>query len=515
MKRKSCILSGDIGTTTVKAALFDANLRLIADTSYALKTWFQPEIPGSTVQNPAQWVQGFIKCVDDLYKKAPDRFSDIAVLSLTGQMEDLIAVDKEGKLVYDALLYSDSRANEEADIIIENFGMKRLFEITANEFNVFNSCAKILWLKRQMQETFSRTQCFMFGSKDYINFWLTGKNYTDYTNASTTGLYNIEHRVWESEIIDYLNIPESSLPAIDKAGRVIGEVKEELLPVLHLMRGIPVLNGMGDAASATLGAGVHQEKEAYIYGGTTGWVALLGTQRKALPIYNLHNHDGTHYINVSPILNVCNAIDWGIKTFYLKDSSERIDYNKVDDLIARKNRFTGIIFLPYLSGERSPFHDEAARGTIFGLTLNTKKEDILKAIFEGVAFSFYHNILTLQIPDKTTIPITGGISQFASFCQILAHISGIAIEKLEKEYSSPLFGTAILAGHYLNLTSTKDISCDRRVEKRYYPEESATGLYSRLFKIYKTLYPDLKKKFEKLSKLISGVFIILDSPTYT
>ena len=180
-------------------------------------------------------------------------------------MEDLIIIDKEEQPLYDALLYSDSRAKEETEIITGDFGIKKLFEITGNEFNVFNSITKILWCKRKIPDLFSKSCGFIFGSKDFINFKLTGKSFTDYTTASTTGLFNIDKKEWEKELISYLNIQNKSLPEIDRAGSTIGEIKEQWISALHLNRRIPVLNGMGDAASATMGAGIFRENEAYIY----------------------------------------------------------------------------------------------------------------------------------------------------------------------------------------------------------------------------------------------------------
>lgn len=501
MNKKSFILAGDIGTTSIKAALFDCNLQVIADSSYSLKTHSQQDIPGSAVQNPEQWMHGFIKCIDCLYEKAPLEFPCISILSLTGQMEDLIIIDKEEQPLYDALLYSDSRAKEETEIITGDFGIKKLFEITGNEFNVFNSITKILWCKRKIPDLFSKSCGFIFGSKDFINFKLTGKSFTDYTTASTTGLFNIDKREWEKELISYLNIQNKSLPEIDRAGSTIGEIKEQWISALHLNRRIPVLNGMGDAASATMGAGIFRENEAYIYGGTTGWVALLSTKKREIPVYNLLNHDGLNYINVSPILNAGNAIDWGIKHFYVKSSEGNISYKIIDDLVEKTDTRADIIFLPYLNGERSPFHDEAVRGMIFGITLNTKSEHILKAVFEGVAFSFHHNIITLGTKNTKSIPITGGISEFDAFCQILSHISGNTVEKLEKDYSNPLFGTALLASQNLSIIPIKDVSDYVRVKKRYYPKKSKAKRYSRLFDIYRGLYPNLKQEFKKLNDI--------------
>jgi len=499
MNSDFCILAGDIGTTSIKTALFNSHLHIIAGTSCSLNTHFHRDIPGSAEQDPKEWVLGFLTCIDDLYKAAPQSFSDIALLSLTGQMEDLIAIDGEGKPLCNAFLYSDSRAKEEAEIINEHFGMEDLLEITGNEFNVLSSCAKILWLKRNLPDIFSRAHSFIFGSKDFINFQLTGNNFTDYTTASTTGLLNMQQRRWDSTLMKYMHIQNTSLPVIERAGMSIGEIKEGWLPRLHLKKRVPVLNGMGDAASATLGAGICKENEAYLYGGTTGWVARLSKKRKTLPVYNLLNHEGIHYINVSPILNAGNALDWGIKTFYLKGRSETIDYKKIDALITRTGTSTNLIFLPYLNGERSPFHDEAARGMIFGLTLNIKSEDILRSIFEGVAFSFLHNIQALGVKNTGPIPVTGGITQFHSFCQILAHVTGRTVEKLKKEYSSPLFGAAVLAYRSLQPSSQIAPSPWVKIEKNFYPEESKTKCYSRIFAIYRDLYPHLKDEYKRLS----------------
>lgn len=500
------ILAGDAGTHSIKAALFGSNLEMIAHSSCRLNTGVHPGIPGSVVQDPGEWVGGFAGCVDSLYRKAPDLFSGIEALALTGQMEDLIPLDGEGRPLCEALLYSDSRAGEEAQIIMEQFGMDELFGITGNEFNLLNSCAKLFWLKRKMPEIFSRTRRFLFGSKDYLNFMLTGASFTDYTTASTTGLLSVDEKDWDGALIGYLGLPGTSLPVVDSSTRIIGEVNTEWADTLHLKRGTPVLNGMGDAAAATAGAGVHQEGEVYIYGGTTGWVASIGSSRRAAPVYNLLNHDGSLYINVSPVLNAGNAIDWGIDTFYYGKKGGGISYDEVDAVVESTTPRVNLLFLPYLNGERSPFHDECARGMLFGLSLDIKSEDILRSIFEGVAFSLHHNLVTLQEDygdvDEPVLPLTGGLSRLNSFCSILACISGKRIERLRESSSGPLFGTALVACQSLGLIKNKSIR--RKVEREFGPEKGKSEFYKQRFEVYKSLYPLLEEQYRKLSVVSSA-----------
>jgi len=495
MKNKSYIIVGEIETTSIKTAIFDSNLQIIEDSFCPLNTYYYNDIPEQSAQNPDEWIQGFVKCMDDLYKKAPYLFSSISLLAFTGRMEDLIVIDNEGKSLYNAFLCSDSRAKEETKIITDYFGIKRLFEITGNEFNVLNTMSRILWLKRSTPDLFSKALSFIFGSKDFINFKLTGKNFTDYTTASITGLFNINKKTWDNELINYLTIQNKSLPQVDKAKRIIGKIKEKWVNVLHFKQRIPVLNGMGDCASVLLAAGIYKENEAYLYGNTAGWCSLLSKNKKEMPVNNLFCHDGKNYINVSFILNAGNVINWGIKTFYIKDKTK-----KIDDLIKTTDTDKNLIFLPYLNEEQSPFHDESARGVIYGLTLNTKNENILKSIFEGVAFAFYHNIIELGIKNRLNLRVSGEIFQFNAFCQILADVSGISIEKLENKSSNPIFGTALLASQSLNLIS-KDASDYTKIQKCFTPDKSKKNIYSRLFETFRNLYHDLKDDFKKLSNI--------------
>ncbi len=383
--------------------------------------------PGWFEQAPDDWAAAA--------KEAIGQLGDLraaALLALTGAMQNIIVLAADGQPLRPAILYSDGRAAErfcEFSLRMQSLGAAAR---VGNQIDHLMCSAKWEWLAAEAPSIVRDTAILHTGAKDYIGYLLTGRHATDATSASATGLMNLASRDWDPEILGELKISREQLPRIIAADAILGKVSAAAAHRFGLPSGLPVLNGTGDAGAATVGAGIELPNEAYVYLGTSGWVARVAAEhdkRTPLTIYTLSHPNPGLLIEIAPILSAGDAITW-----VQEICDEAPLAEEAGDSIPP-------MFLPYLKGERSPFHDPFVRGAFLGLDRSHGRFALQKAVFEGVALAIRHNLVELGKSEGALTALGGGAMN-RPWMRILADITAIPI----RVHSAPMVATAFGAG---------------------------------------------------------------------
>lgn len=412
------IATFDIGTTAVKGALVSIEGTVVFTKSINIETIFEGEFKE---QNPLDWYKAFCEISKEYFSNGYSPENIIGIV-MSGQMQDLISVDRGGINVGNAILYSDGRGDKQARQIAEIVGNEEILKSTGNNFDGSMPFAKLLWLKQNRFNDYENTYKVVMSSKDYVILRLTGAYVTDVTTGATAGLMDIHKKCWNTHWIDAVGMDKNKLPLLLYAEEQAGSVTEKASVEAGYSVGTPVYAGTGDAGATTLASGIASHGEFNINLGTSGWVASVSSDVLSKDgVFNLAAMPKNLYINVVPFFNAGNVHKWISKTL-AKDTEENEKYDYVDKLLEQSTPGShGLMFLPYLVGERFPVVDTQIRGGFVGITPETTKQDMVRSCLEGVAFSIRQGIESIGgKPHK--ISLIGGGAQVKVWCQIFADI---------------------------------------------------------------------------------------------
>lgn len=468
----------DLGTSSLKVSILKKSDGLIAKNEFPYPTYTTEK---TIRQDTKDWKSAFksgINWIDSTFS-----WNDISGISFTGQMEDIIFVDENEKPEGSVILYSDPGGQSEVEYINSFFGKERLFNILGNYINGMMPLTKLYKIKKEGKNIIK----VILGGKDYLIYLLTKKIVTDPTNASTTGLYNIKERKWDTEILAFLGLTEDSLPKIYSPEEIIGITDETTEREFGIPPGIKIINGIGDAGASAIGAGIVKNKASYIYLGTTGWIAFSKDDIVDKKIDGIFTLDFIYnmYLVIGAPLSVGKIYEFLKKVFIDTDIKEY----KIKNLP---------IFLPYLLGERSPFVDPMALASWIGIDTETQREDLILSAMEGVSFSLYHTAISLM--DKKDIPseitLTGGVTRNKLWCQIFANVFGsnILVPSLE---DSPTMGAYLIGAkalHWIEKLENTKIN----IKEIYSPDKSMFLKHRNRFSIYLDTYPLLRDIYYRL-----------------
>jgi len=489
------IAAFDIGTTAVKGILVNKEADIQAEYSIVLDTYFGEE--GIIEQDPNDWWQAVKEIAHNWWSVLQISPEEIVRITFSGQMEDVIPISSNfpGQK---AILYSDTRAELEAEYILKK--MPDINNKISNTIQASTPLAKLLWLKENNLELFNETERFVFSSKDYIIYKLTGHMVTDPTTASTTGMMDLSKRAWFDEILETFGLKENQLAGIYGSEKIVGSLSKEAAEETGFLASTPVLTGSGDAGASTMGAAVVDYDDTYFYMGTTGWVANIedsSKQNKQIDnTFNLAHLPDKSNIHIAPVLNAGNVHKWAVDTFIGEGTEDQ--FKEFDKLAASSPASShGLLFLPYLNGERAPVSDTNAKGGFWGIGPKTQKSDLARSVVEGICFSYKQ--LTKLITDeksKEYLTVIGGGTKSSFWNQVLADVLGRPIRIPEdSEYMTAL---GISATAFVNLgwsQSYNDFSEHFLIPvktKTYNPNPENFELYKKSYHQYLKLYPNLK-----------------------
>ncbi len=494
------LLGLDSSTTATKALIMDekGNVVSIGTSEYD----FETPHPLWTEQDPALWWNGTIEAVREALKKADINPNDIAGIGVTGQMHGLVLLDGKGEVLRPALLWNDQRTGSQCDTIRERLGKKNLIAITGNDALTGFTAPKILWVQENEPEVYAKVEQMLL-PKDYVRFKLTGNYATDKAGAAGTLLFDIANRNWSPEVLEALNINPDHLPRTYEGTEVTGRLSQEAADLLGLPAGIPGIGGGGDQAAQATGVGAVKEGIIALTLGTSGVVFASSNTPAVEPEGRLHAFCHSvpgrwHMMGV--MLSAAGSLRW------FRDTAA--PGTPFADLVAATKDIPagsdGLLFLPYLTGERTPHPDPYARGAFVGLTVRHTSAHLTKAVLEGVGFGLRDSFTLIEgsgLPQATQVRISGGGAKSPEWRQILANIMNAELVTVNTSEGAA-FGTALLAGVGAGIWPDVETAADSviKITGSTKPQEETREVYDRMYRLYRELYPALKPANDALAQ---------------
>ncbi|GIK75074.1 MAG: xylulokinase [Chloroflexota bacterium] len=494
------ILAIDIGTTGAKAALVGRDGVLLAS---ALATYPTHTGAGGVVeQNPQDWWDASCRALRQLWADAPAGVHVAAVI-LSGQMQDAIPLGDDDA-IGPALLYADSRAQAEAAALEQLVGAAQLTELTGNAQEASSVLAKWRWLATHEPARLAATRTILLGSHDYITWRLCGARAADPTTAATTGLLDWRARAWAHDLLAQLRLDAALLPELHASGAQIGAVSADAAAATGIPTGTPVLQGVGDLGATTVGVGAAAPGMIYAYLGTSGWIAASQDAAVPMPdrgVFTICHPQPARYIQVAPVLTAGGNLEW-LRAVLATPAGVQPDYARLNVLAAQAAPGSGgVLYLPYLNGERSPFSDANARAAFLGISGATTQADLARAVMEGTAYSYRALREALGVARGGALMLAGGGGQSAVWAQILADVLASPVQVAAAPGDAPARGAAIIAGQALGwYASLMPGEGFFPVQATYTPLTANVRVYDRLYPVFAGLYPALREAFAALAQ---------------
>ena len=497
------ILAIDVGTTGAKAALVgrDGAILVSAFASYPTHT----AAGGVVEQNPQDWWAAVCAALGELWGNA-GKDVQVAAVILSGQMQDLIPLGDDDALG-PALLYADSRGQEEAAAIERLVGVETLTAVTGNAQGAASVLAKWRWLATHEPQRLAKTRTILLGSHDYIAWRLCGVASADPTTAATTGLLDWRTRDWALDLLERIGLDAGLLPALHPSGAPIGVVSVPAAQMTGLPAGTPVLQGVGDLGATTVGVGAAAPGVIYAYLGTSGWIAVSRSDAIPMPergVFTICHPQPGLWIQVAPVLTAGGNLEW-LRRALASPVGEPLDYAHLDRLAAQASPGSGgVLYLPYLNGERSPFSDPNARAGFLGVSAATTQADLVRAVMEGTAFAYRSLREALGVVERGALVLAGGGGKSPVWAQILADALAQPVQIAAAPGDAPARGAAITAGRalgwYETLTPGEGFF---PVQTVYTPIAANVRRCDRLYPVFAGLYPALRESFAALAQALN------------
>ncbi|NLG52080.1 MAG: xylulokinase [Chloroflexi bacterium] len=496
------ILAHDTGTTGNKASLFDAEGRLLCSAFVGYQTHYPR--PGWAEQNPQDWWRALCASTARLLSESGCRAQDIAVVAFSGEMMSCLPVDADGEPLRSAIIWADQRAYVEAEALAERVGREEVYRITGHRAGANYTAPKMLWLREHQPDIYARMRRVL-QAKDYMVYRLTGEYATDYSDASGTLLFDLAGRHWPASILEALDIAPDLLPAAHPSAAVVGAVTQQAAQATGLAEGTPVVIGGGDGGCATVGAGVVRPGDAYNYVGSSSWISFVSREPLHDPqqrTFTFAHLDPEYVFPTGTMQCAGGSYDWLERV--LRGTAEESLYRALDAAASDvEPGAQGLLFLPYLIGERSPHWNPKARAAFVGLAMTHGRAEMARAVMEGVAFNLrlILDAFRDQGASVTTLRLIGGGARSRVWRQILADVLNVPILRPRLLVEATSLGAAIAGGVGVGLYPDYTVA-DRliAVEKGEEPAPTAVARYEELYALFQASYHALVPVYEGLAK---------------
>ncbi|MDR1484887.1 MAG: xylulokinase [Planctomycetaceae bacterium] len=449
----SFILAHDLGTSGNKATLFSDQGELIANCTVSYSTHYFNRVWAE--QNPNDWWDAVCQSTKQLIAKSKIDPAQIAVVTLSGQMMGATCIDKHGNPLRPSIIYCDQRSEKEASDILSNISLQDAYKIIGHRVAAVYPLAKLLWIKNNEPEIFKKTFKTIC-AKDYINFRLTNVIATDYSDASGTNAFDLENKIWSQTMLQAANIDESLFPNIFPSTHILGEITNDAAKETGLKSGTAVCCGGGDGTCATVGVGSVKPGMTYHYLGSSGWIGL--TTEKPILDTKMRTMTWAHcvpnYYHPSGSVQTAGAAyNWLKEQICTAESAEALSRNENvyqlmnEALLQSPAGANGLLFLPYLLGERSPRWNPNARGAFIGLTLASRRCDMIRSVMEGITYNFAIIVdIFREHVQIDTMTVIGGGAKGQVWLQMMADIFGTKIQRPNFLEEATSMGAAIVGG---------------------------------------------------------------------
>jgi len=509
----SFLLGIDIGTSGTKTVLFDEKGNTIASATeeYPL---YQPNV-GWAEQDPEDWWNATCVTIKAVISKSGVNPQDIKGVGLSGQMHGAVLLDSENRILRKAIIWCDQRSAAECEEITAKIGKERLIEITANPALTGFTASKILWVRNHEPKVYEKVRKILL-PKDYVRFRLTGEFATEVSDASGMQLMNIPERSWSSEVLEKLEIDKSYLADLYESQEVSGKVNRQAAELTGLAEDTPVVGGAGDQAAGAVGNGIVKPGVISSTIGTSGVVFAYSAKVSIDPKGRVHTFchaiPGTWHV-----MGVTQGAGLSLKWFrdnFCNEEKRVAELMNIDPYILMDTEAekvdagcNGLIYLPYMMGERTPHLDPNARGVFFGLSAKHGKQDMLRAIMEGVTYSLRD---CLEIIKEMEIPVSevrasGGGGKSKLWRQMQADVFNTDIATINSS-EGPALGVALLAGVGTGVYDNVAQACEAAIEVKSIQkaDNNMYEKYDKFYKIYRQLYNSLKQDFKDLASIVNA-----------
>jgi len=512
---KQMVLGIDIGTTGAKAVLIDASGTVLAEhtTEYPMAT---PR-PGWAEQNPEDWWQAAVASIRRVVADSKVNTRQVAGVGLTGQMHGLVLLDERDEVLRPCIMWNDQRTAKQCADITRLVGFDKLIRITGKPALTGFTAGKIVWVRENEPDVYARARHVQL-PKDYVRLRLTGEYAIDVADASGTNLLDTGRRAWSDEVAGTLDIPMAWLPKVHECHEVVGHITAQAAAATGLAKGTPVVAGVGDQAAQSIGTGIADEGMVSVTIGTSGVVFAATNAYRVDATGRLHTYchaapNRWHLMGV--MLSAGGSLRWfrdtiaqsQISNLQSEIGDRKSEIGNSYDLLTDEASGVpagceGLLFLPYLSGERCPYPDPDARGVFFGLSLRHTRPHLTRAVIEGVTFGLRDSLELLCELQVTCarIRVSGGGSRSPFWRQVMADVFGTEIVTVNVTQGAA-YGAALLAGVGTGVYATVQEACTRTIRET---GSTVPGpdrrTYEDYYQRYRALYPKLKDEFGLLAR---------------
>jgi xylulokinase len=502
------ILSHDLGTTGDKATLFRADGTLVASALASYPTSYTK--PGWAEQNAADYWGAFCRSTRELTAAAGCSPGDIGVVSFSGQMMAALPVDARGEALRPSIIWADQRATAEAGELARRVPPDRIYALTGHRVSASYSAAKIMWIRANEPDVYRRAAKFLH-AKDFVVCRLTGRMATDLSDASGMNLLDIRSLEWSREMLDAAGISPSLLPDLCESTAVVGKVTAMAAAASGLLEGTPVAIGGGDGACATCGAGVVSEGDAYICLGTSAWMATASRT----PLFDPQERTFTFchftrglYFPCGTMQTAGGSLSWFLDAFPPPNAAgsphgESRYETANQEAASVPAGCEGLLFLPYLMGERSPWWNSHARGCFVGLSVRHGRAHLLRAVMEGVALNLrvVADAFRELGREYREVRMLGGGARGATWRRIFADVLETPVVTLNYLEEATSLGAAIAGGVGIGVfAGLEEAARIVRTVDRTEPDPSHAPVYRRIFPAFTAAYRQLAPVFETIAE---------------
>jgi xylulokinase len=491
------VIGIDLGTSSVKALLVDRDGHVIGEASESYPL-IQPK-SGYSEQDPEEWVAQSLNALRRLIEESGVEPADVKGISFSGQMHGLVLLDSEHKVLRNAILWNDTRTTRQCREIEATLG-EHLLAVTRNPALEGFTLPKMLWVRQHEPELFAKAALFLL-PKDYLRYRLTGELGMDYSDAAGTLLLDVAGRRWSSEVLKAFELDESLCPKLIASTEYVGTLLPEMAERSGLLSTVQVFGGGADNACGATGAGILGAGETLCSIGTSG--VILSYEETADAYYAGQVHFFNHaepdaFYAMGVTLAAGSSLSWYRDTFTPGRSFDEL-LAEAGDIEAGAG---GLLFTPYLSGERTPHADSSIRGSFVGIDLRHSKGHFTRAVLEGITFSLRESIEILRSAGKKIEKIVsiGGGARSELWLQIQADIFNAQVVRLKSE-QGPAMGAAMLAAAGLGWYSSLKACAAQFLAPAasYEPTPEKVKLYNELYSLYQEVYGNTKSLNEQLA----------------
>ncbi len=501
------IIAHDVGTSANKAVLVDTEGRIRGKSSESYKVYYPR--PDWAEQEPADWWKAIANTTNHLLEETGVSPSDILCVVYSTQMLGIVPMDPTGEPLRQAIIWLDNRAGKQADHVMRKFIDRRLFAIVAGAtLGGKDGIPKLLWLKEEEPDIYNKMCCFL-DVDGYLIHRSTGNMVMNWADASVFGI-DLKKKTWLKGIFRYAGLDPGKFPPLVSSTDKVGVLSKEAANQCGLLEGTPVIAGAGDAPSAAVGSGAIGEGEGHVYLGTSGWVGVV---TKRMPkgkcgVAAIHSADPNKAFLFAESETAGACLQWVADAFYQAEKKDP----QVPNIFALMDEKVGeippgsdyLLFTPWMYGERAPIDDHYVRSSFLNLSADHTRENMLRAVYEGVAYNIRWIVEIVEKKFNFPLPVLrviGGGARSEPWMQILADITHKKVETVRDPQEAGAVGVALVAavglGIHPDFESLKKVV---KVDKTFEPQAENEEIYDFLFQSYKEIYGNLRGLYGKLNK---------------